>query len=74
MTQRINILDTDSLVPYMTEEERMLIAESVAAGIWYIDLDGERYNELWAKSVFRNVATEAIVEYAMKKGIIKHKQ
>ena len=69
MTRKVNILDLDRLVPLMTKDEQRVVAEAVAAGVWEIEMDAERYDELWASAPLYNADIILRTEEAMRIGV-----
>ena len=69
MTKTVGIPDLDSFVPHLTEDERRAVAEAVAAGVWTVEMDEDRYDELWCQSLFHNADIIARTEEAMRAGV-----
>ena len=68
-TKTVSILDIDPFVPYLTEEEQRRVVETMAAGVWTVEMDADRYDELWCQSLFHNADIIAKTEDAMRKGV-----
>ena len=69
MNRTVGILDLDPFVPFLTEDERMGIAEALAAGVWTVEMDSDRYDELWTLAPLHNAEGILRTEEAMKKAI-----
>lgn len=70
MNRTVGILDLDTFVPFLTEDERRGIAEALAEGAWTVEMDSDRYDELWALAPLHNAEVILRTEDAMRKGII----
>lgn len=68
MRKSVSVLELDSLVRYMTEEERKGVAEAVADGSWSVEMDSDRYDNLWCMSVI-DVKMSATAEDAMRNAV-----
>lgn len=70
MNRTVGILDLDPFVPFLTEDERRGIAEALAEGAWTVEMDSDRYDELWVLAPLHNAEVILRTEDAMRKGII----
>ena len=70
MNRTVGILDLDPFVPFLTEDERGGIADALAAGEWAVEMDSDRYDELWALAPLHNAEVILRTEDAMRKGVI----
>lgn len=71
MNRTVGILDLDPFVPFLTEDERRGIAEALAAGAWAVEMDSDRYDELWALAPLHNAEVVLRTEEAMRKAMHK---
>lgn len=69
MTRTVSILDIDRFVPFLSEDEQRDIVEAMAAGAWTVEMDSDRYDELWALAPMHNAEIITRTEEAMKKAI-----
>lgn len=69
MTRTVSILDIDRFVPFLSEDEQRDIVEAMAAGAWTVEMDSDRYDELWALAPMHNAEIIIRTEEAMKKAI-----
>lgn len=69
MTRTVNILDIDRFVPFLSEDEQRDIVEAMAAGAWTVEMDSDRYDELWALAPMHNAEIIIRTEEAMRKAI-----
>lgn len=69
MTRTVSILDIDRFVPFLSEDEQRDIVEAMAAGAWTVEMDSDRYDELWAPAPMHNAEIIIRTEEAMKKAI-----
>lgn len=71
MNRTVGILDLDPFVPFLTEDERRGIAEALAAGAWTVEMDSDRYDELWALAPLHNAEVILRTEEAMRQAMRK---
>jgi hypothetical protein len=69
MTRTVSILDIDRFVPFLSEDEQRDIVEAMAAGSWTVEMDSDRYDELWALAPMHNAEIITRTEEAMKKAV-----
>lgn len=69
MTRTVSILDIDRFVPFLSEDEQRDIVEAMAAGAWTVEIDSDRYDELWALAPMHNAEIIIRTEEAMKKAV-----
>lgn len=69
MTRTVSILDIDRFVPFLSEDEQRDIVEAMAAGAWTVEMDSDRYDELWALAPMHNAEIIIRTEEAMKKAV-----
>ncbi len=69
MTRTVSILDIDRFVPFLSEDEQRDIVEAMAAGAWTVEMDSDRYDELWALAPMHNAEIITRTEEAMKKAV-----
>lgn len=66
---KVGIRAIDPLVPLLSEDERLAVARSLADGTFEVEMDEERYRELWCRSHFVNARTVLRTEDAMRRGV-----
>jgi len=65
----VTIEQLDPLVPYLSEDEQRAAAQAMADGTWAVEMDEERYEELWRRSLFHNAETILRTEDAMRRTV-----